>query len=62
MATSEAQRQAVERYRKANVRQISVRFYPDSWDCYEWARAQDGGAQAYIRELIRADMEARRAE
>ena len=24
---------------------------------FEWARAQEGGAQGYIRDLIRADME-----
>ena len=62
MAVSEAQRRAAEKYRKANVRQISVRFYPDSWDCFEWARAQEGGAQGYIRDLIRADMERRSAD
>ena len=41
------------------MRQISVRFYPDTAELYEWAKAQ-GNAQAYIRDLIRADMEARR--
>ena len=59
MAYSEAMRRAQAEYRRKSVKQISVRFYPDTADLYEWAKAQ-GNAQAYIRDLIRADMEARR--
>lgn len=59
MAYSEAMRRAQAEYRRKNVKQISVRFYPDTAELYEWAKAQ-GNAQAYIRDLIRADMETRR--
>lgn len=59
MAYSEAMRRAQAEYRRKSVKQISVRFYPDTMELYEWAKAQ-GNAQAYVRELIRADMEARR--
>ena len=56
MAVSDAQKRAADKYRRDNVKQISVRFYPDSMAEYEWARSQ-GNAQAYIRCLIREDME-----
>ncbi len=56
MAVSDAQKRAADKYRRENVKQISVRFYPDTMEEYEYARAQ-GNAQAYIRALIRADME-----
>lgn len=56
MAVSDAQKRAADKYRRENVKQISVRFYPDSMAEHEWARSQSN-AQAYIRRLIREDME-----
>lgn len=56
MAVSDAQKRAADKYRRENVKQIGVRFYPDSMAEYVWARSQ-GNAQAYIRRLIREDME-----
>ena len=60
-ALTEAQKRAQENYRKKSVKQISVRFYPDTMDLYEWVRSQENG-QVYIKDLIRADMEKRRHE
>ncbi len=61
MPVSDAQKRAADKYRRENVKQISVRFYPDTMEEYAWARSQ-GNAQAYIRGLIRADMEGRRGD
>ncbi len=54
--TSDAQKKATAKYRKENVRQISVRFYPSEQDLFEHMEKQ-GGRAAYIKGLIRADME-----
>lgn len=59
MPVSDAQKAASERYRKANVKQRTVRFYPAEADIFEWAMAQPNFA-GYVKQLIRADMEARR--
>ena len=40
MAYSEAMRRAQAEYRRKSVRQIGVRFYPDTMELYEWAKAQ----------------------
>lgn len=58
MAVSEAQRRALENYRKKSVKQLSVRFYPADADVWEWLSAQEN-RQAYVRGLIRRDMEER---
>ena len=59
MAVSDAQKAANERYRRANVQQRTVRFYPAEADIFEWAMAQPNFA-GYVKALIRADMEARK--
>lgn len=53
---SEAQKKANEKYRKENVRQISLRFYPSEHDIYEFIKGKDN-ASGYIKELVRQDME-----
>ena len=53
---SDAQKKATNEYRKKNVKQIAVRFYPSEKDIFEHMEKQ-GGRAAYIKALIRADME-----
>lgn len=56
---SEAQKRANEKYRRKNVKAISVRFYPADHGLYEYAQRQKEGegVNAYIKRLIREDME-----
>lgn len=61
MAVSEAQKRANEKYRRENVKQMAVRFYPGDADIYEYARAQ-GNFAGYVKDLIRADMESKAGE
>ena len=61
MPVSDAQKRASEKYRKANVQQRTVRFYPKEADIFAWAMEQPNFA-GYVKDLIRADMEARKAE
>lgn len=58
MAT-EARLRANRRYEQQSVKRISVPFYPKDKELYEYACGFDGKA-AYIRELIRKDMQAKR--
>lgn len=59
MAESAAQRKANLAYRRKNVKQLNVSLYPDDADLIEWLDGMTN-KQAYIRGLIRADMEANR--
>jgi hypothetical protein len=59
MAYTRAQKEANERYRKANVTQKTIRFYPTESDILAWA-AQQPNFSGYVKELIRADMKKRR--
>lgn len=59
MPVSDAQKAANERYRRANVTQKTIRFYPAEDDILAWAMEQPNFA-GYVKNLIRADMEARR--
>ena len=62
MPLSDAQKAANERYRKANVTQKTIRFYPTEADILEWAMSQPNFA-GYVKGLIRQDMdEARSAD
>jgi hypothetical protein len=61
MPVSEAQKAANERYRKANVTQKTIRFYPSEAEELAWAMDQ-GNFAGYVKGLIRADMEARQAQ
>ena len=56
MAISEAQKRANEKYRKKNVKQAVVRFYPAEIDVWEHLQKQENKS-GYIKELIRKDMQ-----
>lgn len=57
MAT-DAQRRALNSYRKKATRQIVMRFYPGEEEMYEFVKAQPN-ATAYLKSLVRADMDSR---
>lgn len=50
-----AQAKATAKYRKENVRQIVVRFYPKDYALYEWVKSK-GRSTEYVLSLIRKDM------
>ena len=56
MTTSEAQKRANANYRKRHVKNVTVAFYPNDKEVFEWLDAQ-GGRASYIKRLIRDDME-----
>lgn len=55
MAVSDAQKRASSNYRKRNVKQVVVSFYPADKDLYEYLQTKES-KQRYIRDLIREDM------
>lgn len=57
MATPEAKKRAKEKYRKGNVKQVLLEFYPADHDLYEYVRVKKPHMATYIKGLIRADME-----
>ena len=57
MPASEAQKRANAKYRREKVKSTTVAFYPQDSDLWEHLGRQPN-KQAYIRALIRADMEA----
>lgn len=57
--STEAQRAAIKRYAKANIRQIGLKFAPPEHDLYDWVKLQES-ANGYIKRLIREDMERRK--
>lgn len=59
MATSEAQKRASAKYNKANIKQRVVNFSPHELDLLEHLDAQPNKS-GYIKQLIKADMEAKR--
>ena len=56
MPTSDAQRRVSAKYRKRNVKPVTVNFYPSDADIYAHLISQDNRSR-YIKELIRKDME-----
>lgn len=54
--TSAAQLRAAEKYKKANVKRITVEFSPAEVELWERIQSQPK-KQTYIKALIRADME-----
>ena len=50
---SDAQRRATEKYRRENVRQLNIRFFPKDHDLYEYVESKP---RSYILDLIRKDM------
>ena len=59
--TTDAQKRASAKYAKANVRQVVVKFYPADYELYDFVKSQDG-VNAYMKRLVREDMERRRTE
>ena len=57
MAT-DAQRKALNNYRKKSTKQIVLRFYPGEEELYEFVKSQPN-VTAYLKELICANMESR---
>lgn len=57
MAT-DAQRRALNNYRKKSTKQIVLRFYPGEEEMYDHIKSQPN-ATAYVKGLIRADMKKR---
>lgn len=53
---SEAQKRANAKYRREKIKQLSVQFYPDNYELYDFAKTH-GNVSEYIRQLIRQDME-----
>lgn len=58
MAASEAQKRAIARYIKRNVKRVQVAFYPAERVILEWVGAQPNMA-GYVKRLIREDMKRR---
>jgi hypothetical protein len=56
MPASKAQLEANKRYRKNNVKNITVAFYPADVDILAYLDSK-GGRSSYIKKLIREDME-----
>ncbi|MEE8716584.1 MAG: hypothetical protein SOI26_05555 [Coriobacteriales bacterium] len=59
MPVSEAQKRALNKYRKEKTKQLSMRFFPSEADLWEWLDSQPSKS-VYVKGLIRADMEAHR--
>ncbi|MEY8678206.1 hypothetical protein [Granulimonas faecalis] len=55
---SDAQKRAVAKYRKNNVKTVAVAFYPGDADLLGWLGEQQNKT-GYIKRLIREDMERR---
>lgn len=53
--TSEAQLRAAQKYKKANIKRITIDFSPAEADLWEHIQKQPK-KQTYIKDLIRADM------
>lgn len=59
MTLTEAQKRANAKCARDKVKQVGVKFYPADEGLYEWLKSRDN-VQGYIKDPIRADMEARR--
>ncbi len=60
MAT-DAQRRALNSYRKKSTKQIVLRFYPGEDELYDFVKSQPN-VTAYLKELVRSDMGSREGE
>lgn len=49
-------------YRREKCRRVAVNIFPADMDLYDWIISQDEGQAAYIRRLVREDMQRRRPE
>lgn len=53
---SEAQKRASEKYRKNNVKQYILKFYPADRELFDYLSSKENRSQ-FLKDLIRADME-----
>lgn len=56
---SDAQRRATAKYRKDNVKNVSVKFYPSEKELFDFLDSK-GGRASYIKQLLREAMERER--
>lgn len=56
--TTEAKKKADNKYRKENVKQITMRFFPSEEDqaIYDWIKSKDN-MNEYLKSLVLADMD-----
>ncbi len=59
MTMSEAQKRADRNYRKKNVKQFIVRFYPKDADLYTFVKVHGGAV--YLRELAQREFNSKQA-
>lgn len=55
MARTKAQNEAQARYNRANVKSVSVSFYPKDAELYKFVATHENRA-GFIKDLIRAEM------
>lgn len=60
MPASEAQKRANAKYRREKMKSMTLAFYPADLDLWEHLSGQPN-KQAYVRNLIREDMERQKA-
>lgn len=53
---TDAQKKATNAYRAANVKNVTVKFFPADREVYDWMR-ENGYSGAWVRELIRREYE-----
>lgn len=49
-------------YRREKCRKLTVNIFPADMDLYDWIISQDEGQAAFIRRLVREDMQRRCTE
>lgn len=49
-------------YRREKCKKLTVNIFPADMDLYDWIISQDEGQAAYIRRLVREDMQRRCTE
>ena len=57
MTESDSQRRASARYRKQSTHQLAMRFFPADEELWQRLCSMPEGKAAYVRRLIREDME-----
>ncbi len=57
MPRTEAQKRALNNYRKKHVKQLTIRFYRGEEDqaLYEWIKSRENVTE-YLKGLVKADM------
>lgn len=56
MKLSEAKQKAILKYRKDKTKQVSIYFYPSDMELYDYIAGKENKT-AYLKDLIRRDME-----